>query len=219
MISVEKKNSAKEISDQSAKYLNGDTSIVGKISLATEKDLLNAQDENGWTPLHHAVHSGDIDLVKSLIDRGANLSITNYCAKDTPVSHAFQYGPVELVKYFVEKLGIDPMTIKEYDFTLLSQAVVGGNMDTIEYLLNRKGSTYNGNNLLEVAIFCSYLNIVKYLVGEKGVDVNFAEENGWTPLLHAVGRDELDIACGYSKNFRTSQIESRIVDCYENWGS
>ncbi|MDR1139111.1 MAG: ankyrin repeat domain-containing protein [Rickettsiales bacterium] len=184
-----------EQNTNTAQHLNvKDASIVGKTSLATEKDLLNAQDENGWTPLHHAVHSGDIDLVKSLISRGADLSITNYCAKDTPVSHTFKRGPVKLVRYFVEVLGIDPMTADERGLTLFGQAVVGGNLDIIKYLMNRKGSTYDGNNLLEIAILCGHLGVVGYLVWEKEVNVNFAGENGWTPLLYAVERDELDMA-------------------------
>ncbi|MGL9762826.1 MAG: ankyrin repeat domain-containing protein [Wolbachia sp.] len=60
-------------------------------------------------------------------------------------------------------------------------------------MVTLKGSTYDGNNLLEIAILCGHLDVVEYWVWKKEVDVNCAEENGWTPLLHAVERDEIEI--------------------------
>jgi len=60
--------------------------------------------------------------------------------------------------------------------------------------MNRDDVVYDCNDLLERATRYGHLDVVKYLVEKKGVDVNFADENGWTPLLHAVERDELDVA-------------------------
>ncbi|WP_375316005.1 ankyrin repeat domain-containing protein [Wolbachia endosymbiont (group A) of Colletes cunicularius] len=208
---VEKRDNVKETSDQSTKYLNGkpiDTSIAGKTPLhsAAEKGNLyltahlllsegadlNAQDEGGWTPLHYAAFSGNIDVVRFLIDQGADYNITDN--EGTPVYYAFQYGHVRIVKYFVEEKGIDPMApINEYGSTLFGEAIVGGDLDTIEYLMSRKDVTYDCNDLLEIAILNGHLDVVEYLVGEKGVDVNFVGENGWTPLLNAVERDNVEV--------------------------
>ncbi|WP_370273038.1 ankyrin repeat domain-containing protein [Wolbachia endosymbiont of Oedothorax gibbosus] len=66
-------------------------------------------------------------------------------------------------------------------------------MDTIKYLMSRKDVTYDCNDLLEIAILNGHLDVVEYLVEEKGVDVNFVGENGWTPLLDAVERDNVEV--------------------------
>ncbi|WP_341816501.1 ankyrin repeat domain-containing protein [Wolbachia endosymbiont (group A) of Agelastica alni] len=203
-IYIETNNSAKETSANIVQYHNSksieDTNTVdnlhsavkiGDLSLITrlihEGADLNARDEYGQTPLHSAVHSRNVDVVRCL---GANYDINEW---DGPVSCAFQHGYVELVRYFIEEVGIDPMTANERGCTLIGQAVMGGDLYTIEYLLNRKGAVYDGSNLLGIAIACDHLHVVKYLVWEKEVDINFAEENGWAPLLYAVERDELEI--------------------------
>ncbi|MGL5028760.1 MAG: ankyrin repeat domain-containing protein [Wolbachia pipientis] len=153
---------------------------------------LNAQDECSWTPLYYAVYSGNIDVVRFLIDQGADYNITDN--EGTPVYYAFQYGHVRIVKYFVEEKSIDPMApINEYGSTLFGEAIVGGDLDTIKYLMSRKDVTYDCNDLLEIAILNGHLDVVEYLVEEKGVDVNFVGENGWTPLLDAVERDNVEV--------------------------
>ncbi len=35
---------------------------------------VDIQDSNGWTPLHYACDHGDLEVVKILINDGANLS-------------------------------------------------------------------------------------------------------------------------------------------------
>uniref|UniRef100_A0A1A9VJQ1 ANK_REP_REGION domain-containing protein n=1 Tax=Glossina austeni TaxID=7395 RepID=A0A1A9VJQ1_GLOAU len=132
---------------------------------------LNAQDECSWTPLHYAVYSGNIDVVRFLIDQGANYNITDN--EGTPKKRAMA-------------------PINEYGSTLFDEAIVGGGLDTID-LMSRKDVTYDCNNLLEIAILNGHLDVVEHLVEEKGVDVNFVGENGWTPLLYAVERDYIEI--------------------------
>ncbi|MFP3020789.1 ankyrin repeat domain-containing protein [Wolbachia endosymbiont (group A) of Pogonocherus hispidulus] len=208
---VEKKDNVKETSNQDkrlyamARHLHGKFNPPDTLHSAAEKgDFyltvyilskgadLNAQDECNWTPLHYAVYSGNVDIVRFLINQGANYNITDN--EGTPVYYAFQYGHVRIVKYFIEEKGIDPMApINEYGSTLFGEAIVGGGLDTIEYLMSRKDVTYDCSDLLKMAISNGHLDVVEYLVEEKGVDVNFVGENGWTPLLYAVERDYIEI--------------------------
>lgn len=208
---VEKKDNVKETSNQDkrlyamARHLHGKFNPPDTLHSAAEKgDFyltlyilskgadLNAQDECNWTPLHHAVYSGNVDIVRFLINQGANYNITDN--EGTPVYYAFQYGHVRIVKYFIEEKGIDPMApINEYGSTLFGEAIVGGDLDTIEYLMSRKDVTYDCSDLLEMAISNGHLDVVEHLVEERGVDVNFVGENGWTPLLYAVERDYIEI--------------------------
>lgn len=140
--------------------------------------------------MYYAVYSGNIDVVRFLIDQGADYNITD--GEGSPVYYAFEYGYVRIVKYFVEEHGIDLMTVNECG-TLFGRAIVSGDLDTIEYLMSRKDVTYDCNDLLEIVILCSHLDVVEYLVEEKGVDVNFVKKNGWTPLLDAVERDSVEV--------------------------
>ena len=45
--------------------------------LDREPQLLNTQEEDGQTPLHYAAFNGHSEIVKLLIDRGADTSITD----------------------------------------------------------------------------------------------------------------------------------------------
>ena len=43
--------------------------------LATDKVSINARDEGGWTPLMRAVASGNIEIVRALLDNGADPAV------------------------------------------------------------------------------------------------------------------------------------------------
>lgn len=49
-----------------------------ELFLKIKKTLLNAQDKNGMTLLHHAVLGGKISIVRYLIKKGANLNISDF---------------------------------------------------------------------------------------------------------------------------------------------
>lgn len=38
------------------------------------EDVVNARDENGWTPLHEGVRRGSVDVVRFLVDRGSDIN-------------------------------------------------------------------------------------------------------------------------------------------------
>ncbi|GFV63085.1 hypothetical protein TNCV_2461581 [Trichonephila clavipes] len=53
-------------------------------------------------------------------------------------------GITKIVKYFIEEKGIDPIAaINEYGSTLFGEAIVGGGLDTMQYLMSQKDVTYN----------------------------------------------------------------------------
>jgi ankyrin repeat protein len=39
------------------------------------EEVVNAQDQNGWTPLHEAVRSKNIELVRFLLESGADVNL------------------------------------------------------------------------------------------------------------------------------------------------
>lgn len=42
--------------------------------LDRKAEVVNIRDKNGWTPLHEAVRAGDMDIIRLLLDRGANVN-------------------------------------------------------------------------------------------------------------------------------------------------
>ena len=63
---------------------------------------LDWQDEKwGWTPLHWAARAGKIEIVRMLIDAGANVNVqTN--GGSTPLHEAVRYGSVEIVRMLID---------------------------------------------------------------------------------------------------------------------
>jgi ankyrin repeat protein len=62
---------------------------------------VNAVDEFKNTPLHFAANKGRIDVIKWLIENGANVNALNN-DKSTPLHEAASYGQFEAVKLLVE---------------------------------------------------------------------------------------------------------------------
>jgi ankyrin repeat protein len=56
----------------------------------------NQSEDEGWTTLHFAVESGDLEIVQFLIDNGADMEATN--VRDTPLMMAVRLGNAEVVK-------------------------------------------------------------------------------------------------------------------------
>ncbi len=83
------------------------SAIRGK-NTAEAKDLVangadvNARDENGWTPLHHAASSGEMEIAAVLIAKGADVN-----AKDKyglmPLHAAIVRGQKHVVAALVAK--------------------------------------------------------------------------------------------------------------------
>ncbi len=70
------------------------------ISLAPE--AVFALDDDLNTPLHHACFSGDLEIVKTILERGSYLEARNITG-ETPLSIAALYGHTPIVKYLIEK--------------------------------------------------------------------------------------------------------------------
>ncbi|BBY77439.1 hypothetical protein MPRF_43380 [Mycolicibacterium parafortuitum] len=77
-----------------------DTSGVTPV-LPRIPDDVNAFDEQGATPLHHAAWDGDLELIRRLLDRGADPSLVDMRFKATAqgwAEHAYQTEAADLLR-------------------------------------------------------------------------------------------------------------------------
>jgi len=125
-----------------------------------------------YTPLEYAALQGNINIVKYLVEHGANVnpySVVINWNEMTPLMHAAKKGDIIIVKYLVEN-GADVNTYSHRnDATALSLALQFSKSNDIA-------------------------DIVKYLV-EKGADVNTYSDDGLnaTPWMYAVKIGRIDI--------------------------
>jgi ankyrin repeat protein len=95
---------------------------------------INTKNDYSWTFLFTAVQRGNLEIVKILVENGANVNITDY-NRNTPAILAAKYGFLDILKYLVEK-GAD-INMMDYDgITPLKAAEKYGRSEVVEYLYN-----------------------------------------------------------------------------------
>lgn len=63
---------------------------------------VHLEDQFKWTALHHAANSGQLGVVRALIDAGAKINHESLtCA--TPLSRAIESSAVDVVDYLLQK--------------------------------------------------------------------------------------------------------------------
>jgi ankyrin repeat protein len=141
-------------------------------------------DEGGEkTALIAAIASGHVEIVKTLLNAGAEVNPKTWY-DDIPLVFAAQKGQAEIVRALIDaganfNLG--------FDFTPLYEAATEGHSEVVKILIEA-GADVNqtdedGHTALMAAAYEGHLEVVKLLV-EAGADVN-AWGQGATPLLRA----------------------------------
>lgn len=94
-----------------------------KLSLAITQDskLLDSKDQDGFTVLHLASDRGNIEIVKYLIDAGANLNVQTDEDKETALHLACISEQFEIAKLLIDR-GIDQTLVDIEGKTAFEQA-------------------------------------------------------------------------------------------------
>ena len=125
----------------------------------TDKNLI------GGTSLIYASHNGYIQIVKILLESGANINITD-CYGKTPFVHAYKWNRVKIIKLLLDA-GADVDT--KYDrLTILQHACQSNNISIIKLLL-KSGADINvtdncGRTPLRRTCRLKYFEVVKLLL-------------------------------------------------------
>lgn len=140
----------------------------------------------GVTPIQHASEQGNLDIVKFLVEKGADFNSMDNTRR-TSVHYAAKQSNPSIIEFFVEG-GADFMAHDSDLKTPLHYAAKGGNLDVVKFLV-KKGADVNyadrgGKTPLHWAAYMGDLNIVRSLI-KKGANVSAIDKNRMTPLDYA----------------------------------
>lgn len=107
---------------------------VGIAELLINKGA-NVEGVGSRFPLMAACRNGHLEMVKLLIDRGAQVNSRN--VHGTPLSNAAETDQIEVMKYLIEKgANVDGKDDRYYRWTPLMRAAAAGSLEALILLLN-----------------------------------------------------------------------------------
>lgn len=164
-------------------------------ALVTEFRLpVNSRDNDGQTPLHHAVEARDLPCIRLLLELKADPSIHDKEGR-TVVDDVFVFSlpTLKTLRFLVEELKADPHKLDHEGGTLLHR-----DWDDVEYLrylvLTVKLDPHAKDKQGRTVLHCiSDPDCIRFLCNECKLDINTRDNHGRTPL-HCMLRRNLDVA-------------------------
>jgi ankyrin repeat protein len=133
-----------------------------------------------------AAARGDLPMVRSLLDKGANLNAKGVNGT-TILMEAAAGGNLDLVKFLIDQ-GLDINAKRPDGETVLIYAAIGRNPEVLRFVVKKgldvNAKTKHGRTALMFASMAGKLRAVEYLV-ERGVDVNARNSHGHSALWYA----------------------------------
>lgn len=150
--------------------------------------LIDSSGEAFFMALHLACEEGQLEIVKALLDAGAQVDPRDHKGR-TPLFIAADKGYTKIVQLLIEhEACIDARSI--FDVTPLHAASWAGHLDTINLLITKGANihaecSYDSLPFLYSATYYGYLDIVKAFV-QKGANSNITDPVTGSTLLHLV---------------------------------
>eukprot|EP01043_Picozoa_sp_COSAG02_P038580 COSAG02_NODE_2985_length_7617_cov_28.128226_3_plen_1254_part_00 len=145
---------------------------------------INFEDDEGACPIHKACKCGALQIVKQLIDVEADV---NAAESDgfTALHWACNQGYIVIVNLLADK-GAQVNVTDEDGESPLHRAVACGHPEIVQELLKRgakvEAADGTGRTTLHKAANAGDVNVLKLILGKKGLDINARDEHGVCPL-------------------------------------
>ena len=172
------------INNSSESYKNVIQILTKKLSKPRLKSYINKPDIFGNTAILYAAYRGNILIVRSLIDCGADVNITS--KKGLNVLHmAAQGNNPNILVYFKYKYNISVLSKDSQGNTPLHWACYNSAEEAINFLLSYMDDINIQNNEgktpLHVAVFTEKPSLIKKLI-KNGANTNIKDKEGKTPI-------------------------------------
>ncbi|MBP1634624.1 MAG: uncharacterized protein H6Q10_1198 [Acidobacteria bacterium] len=174
---------------------NGDLQRVQAL-VAADPALVHAESQpNRKAPLHYAAEAGRLEVVRFLLDQGAQVSRPNI-AGETPLHYAVALDSPDVVNLLLAR-GADVDARTEDGATPLRMAVAWGQPASIKALVARGAHVRdvlpNGETLLHGAALVGPAEAI-HVLAAAGAPVNAVTDAGVTPLLAACAAGNVETA-------------------------
>ena len=175
---------------------------------------VNASNDDGQTALIYASTSAQTDLLRLLLDAGANVDDATVRSGTTPLTWAAMVGEVEPLRLLLDA-GADVNTPTSHGVTPLSSAAANGKVEAVRLLLREGANNIGfgreeGQDALIQAIRSDHIPIVDTLLAI-GADVNTPTSRGVTPLMHVDTADMVNTLITAGANVDDADIHGHTV--------
>jgi len=170
-------------------------------ALKTDPKLVHATGRSGLTPIFLAVSTGNLDMVRLLIENGAAVRVGDNNLR-SPIHFANWAGSREMIDLLLEKGAVvDTRAIG--GATPLIHASLNDNFDMSRHLIERGADIHTQCNSLTTPLYFAVLNnnpeYLDYLL-LAGAEVDVPDFLGRTPLAIAVRDGNADLAQSLIQN-------------------
>ncbi|MHC4798404.1 MAG: ankyrin repeat domain-containing protein [Planctomycetota bacterium] len=170
---------------------SGHVELVSDI-IEQNPDLINLPNSDNLTPLNLAAYRGQAEIVKILLNAGADVTIGDN-ENSQPIHNAAVGGHLEVVDILINH-GVDINCQDDNGATALSFAVSYGRSEMVKYLLSMGvdptiKNTY-GRPPLHLAIMNRQFEIAELLV-QSGVSVDSISSKPFAPITWAIRNGDL----------------------------
>jgi hypothetical protein len=147
-------------------------------------------------PLNEAISSGDLELTRELITKGADVNDKDKNYDDvSPLSIAVENGNVPIVRLLLEH-GADVNAKDEVRRTPLMYLDSDATAELVKVLIDAgakvKATAQDGSSVISEVMSSAEAEVLMALI-RAGAPVNKADENGETPLMKASATDKFEI--------------------------
>lgn len=160
-------------------------------ALFQNNDLIDKKDRNDRTPLHEACLAKNPEIVKLLLEKGADVKAEDKNGR-TPLHEACSTGNLDVVKLLLQN-SADINIQDKNGRTMLHDAIVRNHPEVVEMLLSAgnppRVDTFDafGRSPLSSAISQGLkIDIIQKLINPDFI--NAPDREGYTPLHHAIAR-------------------------------
>ncbi|KAH9027683.1 ankyrin repeat-containing domain protein [Lactarius hengduanensis] len=157
------------------------------------ENATSLDNEQHHDSLYTASQNGQLDIVRSLLDRGSDINKKS-TFRATPLDAASRYGKLEVAKLLIER-GADVDSRDRNGRSPLITALVHEQFEVAKLLLDHRADvnvgTRNHYTALHVVLYSGHLEIIRLLL-ERGANVDVPDVDGQTPK-------QLAIQLGYRK--------------------